>query len=950
MLVSGKSLALVFGSLLVTATFAVLYLPKIGQADQSATEATEHTETKPKLAAEEQTKKNLKKLIMAIHNNAGNRGSLPANAIYDANGKPLLSWRVHVLPFLAEEKLYHEFHLNEPWDSEHNRKLIARMPNVFKNPKLDKPGMTDYLAVVGKECVFDGSSKGLGFQNISDGTSKTIAVVEANVDQAVEWTKPQDWNFDRKEPIKGLGSMWPNGCYAAWVDGSVRCIDFTQPSDAIGIQFTRNGGETKSLQESANRNPGETTAGPEGPAMGPEGGLAPAGPGPASKFPSLEDQKLADVAWKRLGLELEPIGDDDLQRVKALGYDGGVKVVAGSTSPQRAPNEVMVETGDILVGLHVWPTRSVKDVVEVLNRDDLAELNPLKFYVVRSDGGFGGPGPDRVVAGRITVKTGGGNRIGGGQFGNNAPTPLPAILQPTPARPADEPQSSYQFTPPTLNRNTSNDPWGNAKPGTTIPAPTPTISQTFPASALENDPYRLPNDIQPRRAPTESGSVAVNAPPLAPSTTVPRQVLVAENEPTTGAPSAFPTNPFNASPAPIASPAGAGFDKSNLRYDGKTFDTWRTTWKTELSTEKRLEAVKALAAFGRAGYGKEAAEAILDVAGQYDFNFIDSTPEGKLKETVLSELAPEYRPQTLAPYWVPDLAARIEKEPNKWKWLTAHLYSRVRTGDEAVVKILQTVAASGDRQLRREALGALIRSSQTGSDGPQLDEKTRKLIDDALASKDPAVVRSTLQLLVNYPPNSGGGGGGGGGGFGGGSTLPTPQLLYRPAMFPKLLFNSDEDVRRQARGISQILDGKDASQLVDQLLAVLKDKSRKSDHIEAIRGLAALGGKAAKASPELIDILKTSEDQATLAAAMVAVVRCADKPATIDGGGEKKRFNVDVLDEVFSKQLTDEERLDLSKRTGESNEKAEKFNERLIQEDAAILPASSPYLGGGGFF
>src|SRR5690606_35304478 len=56
------------------------------------------------------------------------------------------------------------------------------------------------------------------------------------------------------------------------------------------------------------------------------------------------------------------------------------------------------------------------------------------------------------------------------------------------------------------------------------------------------------------------------------------------------------------------------------RYDGKTFQTWRDTWKHELSTEKRIEAVKALAAFGRAGYAKEAAETILDVAGEYDLS------------------------------------------------------------------------------------------------------------------------------------------------------------------------------------------------------------------------------------------------------------------------------------------------------------------------------------------
>ena len=102
------------------------------------------------------------------------------------------------------------------------------------------------------------------------------------------------------------------------------------------------------------------------------------------KFPSLEEQKLADLAWKRLDLELEPIGEQDLKRVKAVGYDGGVKVVSGTAGIQNSA--IKIQTGDILVGLHVWPTRSLQDVADVLNRDDLAdELDPIKFYVVRKE-------------------------------------------------------------------------------------------------------------------------------------------------------------------------------------------------------------------------------------------------------------------------------------------------------------------------------------------------------------------------------------------------------------------------------------------------------------------------------------------------------------------------------------------------------------------------------------
>jgi hypothetical protein len=139
--------------------------------------------------------------------------------------------------------------------------------------------------------------------------------------------------------------------------------------------------------------------------------------GPSSsspKFPSLEDQKLADLAWRMLQLELEPIAggsaaaqgpgqDDNLRRVKALGYSGGLLVTGTSQPGGGVKNYFEVQRGDILVGLHVWPTTSLKEVADILTRDDLASLSPLKFYVVRADDSDAETG--HVVTGRITVQT-----------------------------------------------------------------------------------------------------------------------------------------------------------------------------------------------------------------------------------------------------------------------------------------------------------------------------------------------------------------------------------------------------------------------------------------------------------------------------------------------------------------------------------------------------------------
>jgi RNA polymerase sigma factor (sigma-70 family) len=74
---------------------------------------------------------NLKQLMIAMHNYEAAYGHLPGN-IRDKNGKALLSWRVAILPFIEQEALYRAFKFDEPWDSEHNLKLMAQMPPILR--------------------------------------------------------------------------------------------------------------------------------------------------------------------------------------------------------------------------------------------------------------------------------------------------------------------------------------------------------------------------------------------------------------------------------------------------------------------------------------------------------------------------------------------------------------------------------------------------------------------------------------------------------------------------------------------------------------------------------------------------------------------------------------------------------------------------------------------------
>ena len=195
-------------------------------------------------ARRNQSINNLKQLSLGILTYENAKRILPTQAICDKDGKPLLSWRVQILPYLEQKQLYDQFHLDEPWDSEHNKSLIPRMPRVYANPNAKvADGKTNYLAVAGKECLFDGTDKPVGLRNVTDGTSLTITIVEADADKAVEWTKPDDWHFDPNNPTAGLGHVRPGGWLAAFLDGHIEFISNSVDPSLVKAMMTKAGGE-----------------------------------------------------------------------------------------------------------------------------------------------------------------------------------------------------------------------------------------------------------------------------------------------------------------------------------------------------------------------------------------------------------------------------------------------------------------------------------------------------------------------------------------------------------------------------------------------------------------------------------------------------------------------------------------------------------------------------------
>ena len=120
------------------------------------------------------------------------------------------------------------------------------MPGVYRSTEskeLLKAGKTGYLAPVGEHMMFTGTDKTITFRHVTDGTSNTILIVDADDDHAVIWTKPEDFKVDAKKPQAGL-RINPHGqLLFGWADGSVRSIASNVGPKILHAMFTRDGGE-----------------------------------------------------------------------------------------------------------------------------------------------------------------------------------------------------------------------------------------------------------------------------------------------------------------------------------------------------------------------------------------------------------------------------------------------------------------------------------------------------------------------------------------------------------------------------------------------------------------------------------------------------------------------------------------------------------------------------------
>jgi hypothetical protein len=190
-------------------------------------------------------------------------GSYPLAFTTNREGKPLLSWRVNVLPFIGGNELYALFNRDEPWDSKHNKQLLAFMPSFYRaTASKAGEGKTNFLAIRSPRSVIvvpQQSPKSIGLRSrptlyrvntdeITDGADNTAMLVEVPDEQAIAWTRPDDWEYVDAESVQQLFGFRKGGFYSVFADGSVNFISDQNTTETLKHLFDRADGRIPELK------------------------------------------------------------------------------------------------------------------------------------------------------------------------------------------------------------------------------------------------------------------------------------------------------------------------------------------------------------------------------------------------------------------------------------------------------------------------------------------------------------------------------------------------------------------------------------------------------------------------------------------------------------------------------------------------------------------------------
>jgi hypothetical protein len=213
--------------------------------------------------------RNMAALAKAIDRYKADKGHYPPPAIADKDGKPLLSWRVAILPYMEDytyinnnggpgekpirnaKELYALFKLDEPWDGPNNKKLIDKLPSPYRAPwgaipySQSNVGKTMVMAVVGKGAIFDPTKKGgVTGSDVHDGLKQTLLLLQLEEPaHAVYWSKPADVELTAAGKLPADGPNLARRLAVVYADGSAHTFVNGVDLPALLGTVTRDGGE-----------------------------------------------------------------------------------------------------------------------------------------------------------------------------------------------------------------------------------------------------------------------------------------------------------------------------------------------------------------------------------------------------------------------------------------------------------------------------------------------------------------------------------------------------------------------------------------------------------------------------------------------------------------------------------------------------------------------------------
>ena len=186
---------------------------------------------------------NLRPFLLALISYHKDHGHFPPAFIVDPKTGMSRSWRVEILPYIGEVALYEQYRKDEPWDSAHNKTILAQMPAIFRHPSESaNTTNTSILAAYGPGMVFDTNQKeGTKLSDITDGIEYTIALIERTSD--IPWTKPEETLTDLSANKPSLFNRDGSGVFIGFLDTSIDFNAQTFDSERLKALFTRAGGE-----------------------------------------------------------------------------------------------------------------------------------------------------------------------------------------------------------------------------------------------------------------------------------------------------------------------------------------------------------------------------------------------------------------------------------------------------------------------------------------------------------------------------------------------------------------------------------------------------------------------------------------------------------------------------------------------------------------------------------